>query len=318
MIATRYFTPLLLISCLTFMACQKGCGAKKDLTKTEQVMDEKKVVDHKKPTFITDFNSLDFSGLTSTQVDSIKKLFNEEICPCGCPKSFAECINMKSGCKPAQLLAQWSINQLKQGVPEQYLYKAISEEINAGYSVGAKLVDTKGAYQKGREDAPITIVEFADFECPACKIAALEMKDLIEAHPDIQIYFMHFPLSMHPNAEKAAIAAEAAGKQGKFWRMHDLLFAYNGQLSEQVIKDVAAQIFDMTQMTQFMKDLNDPNLRQKIKDQREYGETQLNLLGTPTFLFNGRPYHLSVAKDGFELRLAMEKVRAEIDCQASE
>jgi protein-disulfide isomerase len=314
MFARRYITLLLWIcGCLTLFACEKSCGKKSEALPEKNAQPNA----HEGKRFgVTSFNNLNLNGLASTQVASLTRLFNEEICPCGCPKTFAQCINMTSGCKPAQLLAQLAANQLKEGAPEHFLFKAISEEIGAGYLAPIKTIDTKNAQHKGRVDAPITIVEFADFECPSCKIASVEIKKLLKDNNDVQIYFMHFPLSLHPNAERAAIAAEAAGKQGKFWEMHDLLFSHNGALTDAAIKDLAKTIFSKKQMIQFDKDLTDPKIVEKIHAQREYGQKNMNLLGTPSFFINGRPYHLFSSVEAYKTRFAMEKARDEIKCQA--
>jgi hypothetical protein len=298
-----------LISALLLLNCEKSCS-KKPATPATQIKEEAK-------NLITSFPELKLDGLNETQVKSLTKLLNEEICPCGCPKTFAACLNI-SGCKPGVLLAQWTIDQLKEGAPEHYLYKAISEEINAGFLAEAKKITTLDAHRKGNPNAPIVIVEFADFECPACKMAAREMKEFLsENKDDVQIYFMHFPLNVHPHAEAAALAAEAAGKQGKFWDMHDLLFGYQGPLTENIITDFAKTMFNTKQMAQFKKDLLDPALSQKVKAHKEYGQNELKLMGTPAFMWNGRPYNLSSSKDGYRLRLAMEKARAAITCQGT-
>jgi protein-disulfide isomerase len=190
-------------------------------------------------------------------------------------------------------------------------------DANQGYLAEPKNIDTKNAYHKGNPKASITIVEFADFECPACKMASAQFNQFFkENKEDVQIYFMHFPLSSHPHAEQAAIAAEAAGKQGKFWPMHDLLFAHDGPLTEQAIQELAARLFNKSQLARFNRDRKDPALLKKINEHKEYAINEIELVGTPTFLFNGRPYNLSSSKDGYKLRLEMEKLRSTIHCQA--
>src|ERR1700721_2177662 len=85
----------------------------------------------------------------------------------------------------------------------------------------------------GSEHARVTIVEYGDFECPSCKVAAATPKLLLERFPNrIRFIFRHFPLQeAHPHALLAAEASEAAAAQGKFWPMHDLLFANQNHLS---------------------------------------------------------------------------------------
>ncbi len=84
----------------------------------------------------------------------------------------------------------------------------------------------------GKADAPDTLVEFADYECPFCKPTHDALKTWTAAHPEVRFVFRHYPLmSKHPDALIAAVAAEAAGEQGKFWPMHDLLYAHSDHLA---------------------------------------------------------------------------------------
>src|SRR5688500_12850183 len=86
---------------------------------------------------------------------------------------------------------------------------------------GVTHLDGSGCASEGPEAAPVLIVEFADFECPACAAARPVIDELYHRHLDkVRVVFKHFPLGMHPNAEKAARAAVAAGRQGKFWELH--------------------------------------------------------------------------------------------------
>jgi protein-disulfide isomerase len=84
----------------------------------------------------------------------------------------------------------------------------------------------------GPDHAPVTIVEYGDFECPICKMAAPGVKLLLDRHPNrVRLVFRHFPIEeAHPHALQAAEAAEAAAAQGRFWEMHDLLFANQAHL----------------------------------------------------------------------------------------
>lgn len=94
----------------------------------------------------------------------------------------------------------------------------------------APLTDRPGAYTKGNANAPITVTEFADFQCPACQMATPIADQLLSTYPDtVKVVFRHFPLSSHPFAQLGAQAAEAAGAQGKFWEMHDELYSHQNE-----------------------------------------------------------------------------------------
>jgi protein-disulfide isomerase len=311
MMKSSYFlSPIGFLVFVLIASCEKACRKKPDFPINTEIKVEKETVE----ALITSFPALNLAGLTENKVASFTRFLNEEICPCGCPKTFAQCL-VTPGCKPATLLANWAIAQLKNDVPEQILYKAISEEINLGYLASPIKLNYLNAYKKGSAQPKVTIVEFADFECPACRNAAHEMKEFLKAHNDVELYFMHYPLSNHLHAELAAISSEAAGLQGKFWEMHDLLFEHQGPLTKEAIISIAQTIFNKKQMAQFEKDLKNPALLQKIKLQKEYAHNDVKIMGTPSFLWNGRPFYLFSSKDAYLLRFKMEEARNEISCR---
>ncbi|MCL5795825.1 MAG: DsbA family protein, partial [Patescibacteria group bacterium] len=96
----------------------------------------------------------------------------------------------------------------------------------------------KQAYAKGPEDAKVTIVVFSDFQCPACGYAYTQMKEVLAKYGDkIRFAVRHFPLSYHSYALEAAYSAEAAGLQGKFWEMYDLIYTNQSSLNSQKFLD---------------------------------------------------------------------------------
>jgi len=265
-----------------------------------------------------EFKSLtnfDYKTLTPEQKNAFNKLLNDEVCPCDCPSTFFECVENNS-CPAGKLLAQWSVDQLLLGAPERNLFKALSEEINTGFKSNPKTIDVSTAYQKGDKKALITIVEFADFECPACKVISKEIRAFHEEHKnDVQIYFMHFPLSSHPNAEFAAIASEAAHKLGKFWPMHDLLFDYEGSLSQDSIKSLASKLFSPSEVKTFEKHLADKSLLTKVTSQKDYALNTLQIMATPSLFINGRLLKLPPFKETLKIRIEMEKLRDKATCK---
>jgi len=96
----------------------------------------------------------------------------------------------------------------------------------------------------GNPDAPVTVIEYGDFECPFCAAAAPVLKQLVEeSDGQVRLVFRHFPLAdNHPHALTAALAAEAAGAQGAFWPMHDLLFARQDRLSDVALRAYAEEL----------------------------------------------------------------------------
>jgi protein-disulfide isomerase len=166
-------------------------------------------------------------------------------------------------------------------------------------------VDISNAPSQGRESAPVTIVEFSDFQCPFCARALASVQRLIKANrEDVRFVFKNFPLDFHPDSRRAHTAALAAGEQGRFWEMHDLLFAHQTTLRRTDLLDLASQLG--LDMAKFQKDLDNPQLRAKIEDDKREGE-RLGVSATPTFVVNGE------AIAGF----SAEKLQARIDEEMS-
>lgn len=147
-------------------------------------------------------------------------------------------------------------------------------------------VEVGDAAVKGSPDALVTIVEWSDFQCPFCSRVGPTIEQIQEKYGDqVRIAFKHNPLPMHNRAMAAAVAAEAAGRQGKFWEMHDKLFANGRALSDENIDAWAAEL--ELDVEQFKNDQSDPALTKKIRAQQAQG-AKLGARGTPSFFVNGR------------------------------
>jgi protein-disulfide isomerase len=141
---------------------------------------------------------------------------------------------------------------------------------------------------KGPASAPVSVVEFADFECPFCGKVAPVVRELIQAYPDeIRFVFKHDPLSSHPHSRQAHEAALAAGAQGKFWEMHDLLFANQARLTHEDLLRYAQQLG--LNLAIFRRALDDRSCQSLV----ELDSAEANGLGinsTPTFFINGQKF----------------------------
>ncbi len=153
--------------------------------------------------------------------------------------------------------------------------------------VGAKhSFDYAGSASKGPAKAKITVAIFSDFECPACAQWAPNINQMMTTFQGkLRFVFKHLPLPFHPKAKPAAIAAEAAGKQGKFWQMHDLLFKNQSSLERATFLKLAAQLG--LDVPRFEKDLDDTQLAERVN--RDFGEAnRAGIPGTPTFYVDGQ------------------------------
>jgi protein-disulfide isomerase len=138
---------------------------------------------------------------------------------------------------------------------------------------------------RGPADAWVTMVEFADFQCPYCGRATATLSDLEIAYPtDLRLVFKHFPLSFHPHAMDAALAAECAREQDRFWEMHDLLFAHQARLEMTDLESYAGQAGVDLDVWRGCFASDAP--RGRIAADKELG-LEAGISGTPTFFVNG-------------------------------
>ncbi len=148
-------------------------------------------------------------------------------------------------------------------------------------------VDPERDHIRGPVNAPLTLVEYADFECPFCARTTGVARELREHFgDDLRYVFRHLPLpDVHPHAESAAVAAEAAGAQGRFWDMHDMLFTHQNALETQ---DVIGYAGDLgLDVEQFVRDLDDERHAQRVREDITSAEAS-GARGTPTFYIGTR------------------------------
>jgi len=148
--------------------------------------------------------------------------------------------------------------------------------------------DPKKDYILGDPDAPITILEFSDFECPFCARYFKQTQRQIEKEyidtGKAKIVFKHFPLGFHAKAQKAAEASECAGEQGKFWEYHDTIFENQQSIGISDLKKYAGDL--KLDQSKFDSCLDDGKFEQKVKDDFQQGSSY-GVSGTPSFFVNG-------------------------------
>jgi protein-disulfide isomerase len=158
-------------------------------------------------------------------------------------------------------------------------------------SLGGRLAPqvAKRDHVQGPADAPVTLVEYGDFECPYCGAAYLIVKKVQEAMGDnLRFVFRHFPLTqIHPRAEGAAEASEAAGAQGQFWEMHDLLYENQRALDPMHLLGYAEDLGLDTQ--RFVRELEERVHQPRVREDFMSG-VRSGVNGTPAFFINGIRY----------------------------
>lgn len=240
---------------------------------------------------VSNVPGVDWHGLTGAKKDAALKLLRSEGCTCGCNKKLAECRVTDPTCSESRKLSGVVTKDVLDGKNAE----AVRSDINKVASEPPPLLDeavkisTEGDPVRGPEKARMTIVEFSDFQCPFCSKAVAETKEIMRQMPnDVRLVFKQFPLDSHSQAEFGAEAALAAQAQGKFWEMHDLLYAGFPDLSRKRIMAYAQEI--KLDLPRFTADLDSHKFRARTLAEEAQGE-EAGVSGTPAFYFNGKHYN---------------------------
>jgi len=198
-----------------------------------------------------------------------------------------------------------SIDSIKAGPREEILLLVSSKNKTVQVAVleFVQEINVTGSPFKGAADAPVTIALFTDFQCPYCaKIVPLLDQVLEKNKGKVKLVFKNYPLPNHQFARKAAAAALAAGKQGKFWEYHDRLFQNYNRLNDQVVQEQAQQLG--LDMQKFAKEMNDPQIMQVINQDYQDG-AKAGVRGTPTIYVNGSLLR-NTSPEGFQAAIDKE------------
>jgi protein-disulfide isomerase len=170
-------------------------------------------------------------------------------------------------------------------------------------------VDPERDHIRGPSEAPVTLLEYGDFECPYCGRAEAVIRELLADTGDVQYVWRHLPLNdVHPKAQQAAEASEAAAAQGKFWEMHDLLLAKQDALSLGDLLGYAEQLG--LDAERFEDDVRRHAHAGRIATDVESADFS-SVSGTPTFFVNGHRH--TGAYDIETLKAAVRQARARVD-----
>ncbi|MFA5894786.1 MAG: DsbA family protein [Candidatus Shapirobacteria bacterium] len=173
-----------------------------------------------------------------------------------------------------------------------FINKTQSSTLTVGKEQAKEILTIKkDDWVKGPENAPITIVEYLDFECEACRVYYPIVKQLKDEYKDkVRFVVRYFPLPNHRNSMASAQSAETAGKQGKFWEMYDKLYDTQQEWGEKqvvtpsVFEEYAKQVG--LDMDKYKNDVNSAEVRDRINRDKN-SASSLGIQGTPTFFING-------------------------------
>lgn len=234
---------------------------------------------------VTRLEQVDVSQLTRSEQRVWVELINDLLSPCGEPISVGRCVSEERDCRRCVPAARYLVRLIGEGYERQEV-----EELYAaryGRDETAQL-NVEGAPTRGSPMAQLTIVEFSDFECPYCGRAHSILQQVLnEFEGRVRLVFKQYPLSSHPRAMPAARASIAAGNQGRFWEMHDLLFEHQRQLEEEDLESYAQRL--NLDMERFRRDMTSAETQRRIEADKAEGQ-RAGVEGTPTFFVNGRRF----------------------------
>ena len=215
-----------------------------------------------------------------------EKLVKNLSCNCGCAMDVAECRLKDPSCKRSIGITDDAARGLRSGNSEEVIRATIRNKYRVWE--GPREISVENSPATGAAQPKLTLVEFGDFQCPACAEASSTISSLLAKHPaDIQFVFKQFPLAMHSQAELAAESSLAAGAQGKFWEMYRMLFSRAADVDFDHVVAWARELeLDTGRFTQ---DLSSHKYQPIVKRDQEQGK-ELGVTGTPTLFVNGKRY----------------------------
>lgn len=231
---------------------------------------------------IADVPGVDLSELTRDEKRVFREVVNEELDPCGSPRTLAASL-AAGNCRRSPFAARFVVSLVVQDMSAEEIGDAYVRRYGAQ---AVQRIDLGSSPVTGGEMARVTVVEFADFECPYCGQSASALEELLRHYEGkVRLVFKNFPLTAHHHSMPAALAAMAAHRQGKFWQMQERLFANQSSLEREDLFRFAEQIG--LDMERFRRDFESEAVAQAVQADRQQGDA-LELSGTPTFFVNGR------------------------------
>ncbi len=232
---------------------------------------------------------VDTGSLTPREKKDWSTWVSELLAPCPSePVSIAQCVRESRKCAKCLPAARLLAKQVRAGRSRNQAEDAFFARFSPDR---IKSIDVGDSPYRGSSSAPVTIVEWADFECPHCRHAAPLFEKAVEAHPGkVRLVYKFYPLQAHVHGESAARAAVAAMKQGKFWEMHHTLFEHQESMEPRDIEKYAKEIG--LDFAKWKADWESEATADRVSRDRKQGDA-VNISGTPTVYINGREYDLT-------------------------
>ena len=255
--------------------------------------------------------NVEWKTATPAQKQKALKVMREFGCTCACNMKVAQCRVEDPPCSQSKALASIAISGAIAGMTEADIAKSLA---NSDFAKRASQRDKvlldpidipiANSPFRGPANAKITLVEFSDFQCPYCAQAVGFLNEILKAYPnDVRLVFKQYPLEIHANARISSAAALAAHAQGKFWPMHDKMYANYKQLTRANILTWAKE--SGVDAVKFAADLDSPGIKQLVDKDYADGE-KAGVEATPTIFINGKKYQGSLEPTTFRKIIAAE------------
>jgi len=236
---------------------------------------------------------VDLKDLDEDESKILMAILEEQFDPCGKPRSFLDAAQKPENCKIATKLANYVVDRISRGLSKRQIVRGLMEELKR-MTVRHKF-DLTGRPSVGPQKAKVVVVEFFDFQCPHCRLVAPKVVKLVKSKKGVRLVYKQYPLAFHKAAKPAAIAAIAAHMQGKYSKLHDLLFDGQETLDEAIIGKLVVKA-----------KLNSKKYKAAIKKATAMVEADVKegdvvgIMGTPSFFVNG----MAVEYDDLEARIS--------------
>lgn len=253
-----------------------------------------------------EYPGVDLSKLGAAERARLTEMAEGELCPCpDSTESLNECMQKEERCEEAETAFTTMVTALAEGAGEEAQQRVAEQQNNEDRVHNFVL---EGVPVKGSAEADVKIVEFADFQCGYCRMAAGVLSAVHEQlGDDVGIYFKQFPLGS-PLSDLAARATNAAHKQDRFWQMHDLIFANQQQFNPQRLEAYARQLG--LNYERFQEDLKSQEIGALVARDRQEGMAA-GVQGTPSLFINGKRYTGQLTPEAIVAAVKAEAAAAE-------
>jgi len=274
--------PLLLM----LTACSPSCTSSDPIPPGGAAKDEPAAAPAPSGPMIMEAKGVDLNKLSEVQRTSFFQIINSEPSACGKAESLAASLRDDASCRDSLSVSQFVADALAQGATPTDIKTALEDVVD---SLRVREIEIKGRPTYGNERAPVTVVVFADFECPHCRSEAPMLKQTVDQYRGrAKLVFKHFPLPSHARAKPAAVATMAAHAQGKFWEFSALVFENQTALEDADLMVYARRAgldvgrFEADYKAQVGKDV--------VEADRVEGD-KIDISGTPAVFVNGRYFN---------------------------